>query len=69
MIRYEKDVRIIHFIGKTKPWLQPYDRQTDSIDASASFSYLQPFLKSWWNIFYNDVHPQLKEVMVRIMTT
>lgn len=62
--RYGNDVRIIHFIGNAKPWLQYFDTQTGQVHPSSESAHLQSLLQLWWNIFCQMVHPELSPVMV-----
>ncbi|XP_066603379.1 enolase-phosphatase E1-like isoform X1 [Prorops nasuta] len=57
--QFGDNVRIIHFIGSTKPWLQYFDTMTGIVQPPQSFNHLQPLLQLWWNIFCELVHPQL----------
>jgi lipopolysaccharide biosynthesis glycosyltransferase len=61
---FSKDVKIIHFIGETKPWSQQINTFTKQVQAPSGFSHLQDFLQTWWNLFCEKVHPQLSDQMV-----
>ncbi|XP_071859671.1 glycogenin 1 isoform X1 [Bombus fervidus] len=61
--QFGDDVRIIHFIGITKPWLQYFDTLTGIVQPPMDSSHLQPLLQLWWNIFCEKVHPQLSPIM------
>ncbi|XP_014604134.1 PREDICTED: neurofilament heavy polypeptide isoform X3 [Polistes canadensis] len=61
--QFGEDVRIIHFIGITKPWLQYFDTLTGIVQPPSGMNHLQPLLQLWWNIFCDKVHPQLSPVM------
>ncbi|XP_033207863.1 titin isoform X2 [Belonocnema kinseyi] len=61
--QFGEDVRIIHFIGATKPWLQYFDTLTGIVQPPSDSSHLQPLLQVWWNIFCDNVHPQLNPIM------
>ncbi|XP_031784883.1 glycogenin-1 isoform X4 [Nasonia vitripennis] len=61
--QYGENVRIIHFIGATKPWLQYFDTLTGIVQPPPGCNHLQPLLQVWWNIFCDDVHRQLTDVM------
>ncbi|CAD6221854.1 GSCOCG00005192001-RA-CDS [Cotesia congregata] len=62
--QFGSEIRIIHFIGSTKPWLQYFDTQTSLVHPSSDSQHLQSLLQLWWNIFCEDVHPQLSPVML-----
>ncbi|XP_044579418.1 titin isoform X4 [Cotesia glomerata] len=64
--QFGSEIRIIHFIGSTKPWLQYFDTQTSLVHPSSDSQHLQSLLQLWWNIFCEDVHPQLSPVMAGI---
>lgn len=61
--QFGEDVRIIHFIGITKPWLQYFDTLTGVVQPPPGSVHLQPLLQVWWNIFCEQVHPQLSPSM------
>ncbi|XP_076683012.1 glycogenin 1 isoform X2 [Andrena cerasifolii] len=61
--QFGEDVRIIHFIGITKPWLQYFDTLTGIVQPPMGSAHLQPLLQLWWNIFCEKVHPHLSPVM------
>ncbi|XP_012278422.1 cardiomyopathy-associated protein 5 isoform X1 [Orussus abietinus] len=63
--QFGEDVRIIHFIGAAKPWLQYFDTVTGIVQPPPDCNHLQPLLQNWWNIFCEHVHPQLSPVMAR----
>lgn len=65
--RFGDDVRIIHFIGITKPWLQYFDTLTGTVQPPSGSAHLQPLLQLWWNIFCERVHPQLSPSMVSLI--
>ncbi|XP_011297930.1 histone-lysine N-methyltransferase 2B isoform X2 [Fopius arisanus] len=64
--QFGDDVRIIHFIGSTKPWLQCFDSLTGQVQPTPGTHHLQPLLQLWWNIFCESVHGQLSPVMTGI---
>ncbi|XP_018352410.1 PREDICTED: protein split ends isoform X1 [Trachymyrmex septentrionalis] len=61
--QFGDDVRIIHFIGITKPWLQYFDTLTGTVQPPPGSTHLQPLLQLWWNIFCERVHSQLSSSM------
>lgn len=58
-------MKILHFIGTVKPWLQNFDPQTKNVGVPQGYAHLKEFLQLWWNIFCSDVHPRLSAAMVR----
>ncbi|XP_046485626.1 titin isoform X1 [Neodiprion pinetum] len=63
--QFGENVRIIHFIGATKPWLQYFDTETSTVHPPSGCNHLQPLLQLWWNIFCENVYPKLSPVMAR----
>ncbi|XP_063979151.1 proteoglycan 4 isoform X1 [Diachasmimorpha longicaudata] len=61
--QFGDDVRIIHFIGSTKPWLQYFDSLTGEVQPTPGSNHLKPLLQLWWNIFCESVHRELSPVM------
>ncbi|XP_037866894.1 uncharacterized protein LOC101741984 isoform X2 [Bombyx mori] len=60
---YGQNLKIIHFIGAGKPWLQRFNWESRSVDAPG---YLQEFLQLWWDLFVSQVHAQLDHSMVEV---
>ncbi|CAG9796802.1 unnamed protein product, partial [Diatraea saccharalis] len=60
---YGQNLKIIHFIGATKPWLQQFNWESRSVDAP---DHLREFLQIWWDLFVGQVHPQLDVSMVEV---
>lgn len=59
--RYGSDMKIMHFIGNLKPWLQKFNWSSRSV---AEQGHLQAPLQYWWDIFLDKVHPSLDSAMV-----
>ena len=53
---YGQNLKIIHFIGAAKPWLQHFNWESRAVDAP---EHLRQFLQLWWDLFVADVHAQL----------
>ncbi|XP_039757769.1 glycogenin-2-like isoform X7 [Pararge aegeria] len=60
---YGQNLKIIHFIGAAKPWLQQFNWQTRSVDAP---EHLREFLQLWWDLFVGQVHSQLDTAMTGV---
>ncbi|XP_013149537.1 PREDICTED: uncharacterized protein LOC106111891 isoform X2 [Papilio polytes] len=60
---YGQNLKIIHFIGAAKPWLQQFDWQSRSVDAP---DHLRELLQQWWDLFVSQVHPLLDTTMVEV---
>uniref|UniRef100_A0A8D8TGB6 glycogenin glucosyltransferase n=1 Tax=Cacopsylla melanoneura TaxID=428564 RepID=A0A8D8TGB6_9HEMI len=59
--QFGSKVKIIHFIGSSKPWLQHFDSTTRTI--LSGDSHLTNFLQLWWDVFVVHVHPTLTTEM------
>lgn len=57
------NVKIIHFIGNSKPWLQHFDSETRQVHVGADIQHLQVVVQQWWNIFCSSIHPVLSPDM------
>nr|XP_032529383.1 calphotin-like isoform X12 [Danaus plexippus plexippus] len=57
---YGQNLKIIHFIGAAKPWLQHFNWQSRSVEAP---EHLRGFLQLWWDLFVAQVHSQLDTQM------
>ncbi|XP_068626216.1 glycogenin-2-like isoform X3 [Battus philenor] len=57
---YGQNLKIIHFIGAAKPWLQQFNWESRSVDAP---EHLKELLQLWWDLFVSQVHPQLDTTM------
>lgn len=64
LFRYNQNIKILHFIGETKPWNQHFDSSTRHVQSPEGYSHLQAFLQLWWDLFCANVHPELTEEMV-----
>lgn len=58
---FGQELKIIHFIGAAKPWLQQYNWESRSVDAPG---HLRELLQLWWDLFVGQVHSQLDTAMV-----
>ncbi|CAG9117823.1 unnamed protein product [Plutella xylostella] len=63
---FGQNLKIIHFIGAAKPWLQTYNWESHTVDAPG---HLQQFLQLWWTIFVTSVHPKLDVAMTGVAGT
>ncbi|XP_044764653.1 uncharacterized protein LOC123321268 isoform X3 [Coccinella septempunctata] len=62
--QFGKDIKIIHFIGNAKPWLQYFDTESKTVRPSRDLGHLEPILQMWWNIFCSMIHPNLSTDMI-----
>ena len=59
---FGKQVKIVHFIGATKPWLVSFDEAGNArIGRPEKHTHL--YLKLWWQIFNNSVRPLLNRTV------
>lgn len=58
---YGHRVKIVHFIGATKPWHVKFDSVGQPL-AGPLEAHTQDHLSRWWNIFHSDVKPKLSEL-------
>ncbi|XP_025835152.1 glycogenin-1, partial [Agrilus planipennis] len=65
--QFGSNVKIVHFIAQTKPWLQIFDPETRQVRPSPDLVHLTSLLQRWWNIFCSAIHPQLSTEMVRVV--
>jgi len=66
--RFGGQVRIVHFIGATKPWLLNFDHRGEPI-VGATESHSKTYLQLWWQIFTNEVKPSLDEHSAVVSTS
>ncbi|CAG4979807.1 unnamed protein product [Parnassius apollo] len=58
--QFGQNLKIIHFIGAAKPWLQHFNWESRSVDAP---EHLRELLQLWWDLFVSQVHTQLDPSM------
>ncbi|CAH2102837.1 unnamed protein product [Euphydryas editha] len=58
--QFGENLKIIHFIGAIKPWLQQYNWESRTVEAP---EHLRNFLQLWWDLFVADVHTKLDTTM------
>ncbi|XP_061750126.1 glycogenin-1a isoform X1 [Nerophis ophidion] len=61
---YGADAKVVHFLGKTKPWNYTYDGQSGQVlgrpEASDSGRLQPDFLQAWWRLYATAVMPLLQ---------
>ncbi|GFY43206.1 glycogenin-2, partial [Trichonephila inaurata madagascariensis] len=57
--QFGKDVKIVHFLGPIKPWMESYNSETGRVQSGSPHSYAH--LQLWWDIFMKNVQPNLTE--------
>lgn len=62
--RYGHDAKVVHFLGKVKPWNLAYDAQRGEVKGhspSSDAHQLHPeYLLMWWQLYSKDVLPLLQ---------
>jgi len=56
--KFGGNVKVVHFIGATKPWLVSFDAQGEANIGSAEV-HTKQHLQLWWQLFSNEVKPIL----------
>uniref|UniRef100_W5MLR8 glycogenin glucosyltransferase n=1 Tax=Lepisosteus oculatus TaxID=7918 RepID=W5MLR8_LEPOC len=61
--QYGSNAKVVHFLGRVKPWNYSYDSKTKSVhgDFQESSTLHPDFLAMWWSIFSTSVIPLLTE--------
>lgn len=64
--RYGRDAKVVHFLGKVKPWNLAYDAQRGEVKGhspSPDVYQLHPdYLLMWWQLYSKHVLPLLQRV-------
>ncbi|CRK95576.1 CLUMA_CG009037, isoform D [Clunio marinus] len=61
--KFNQEIKILHFIGETKPWSQHFDSSSKQVQTPPGYNHLQCFLQMWWDLFCDKVHPSLTQEM------
>ncbi|KAL1022229.1 hypothetical protein UPYG_G00023960 [Umbra pygmaea] len=63
--KYGHEAKVVHFLGKLKPWNYSYDTQTGKVKGhtlTPGSGDLHPdFLVQWWNVYSSEVLPALRD--------
>ncbi|XP_076096686.1 glycogenin-1-like isoform X2 [Mytilus galloprovincialis] len=57
--QFKNNVKIVHFIGATKPWHQPFNTSSGEVTPLPDSGHNAEFLQLWWTIFMEDVQQTL----------
>lgn len=59
--KFGKNVKIVHFLGSLKPWMYGYNSSTGTVLQPPSSQPTQELdhVQLWWNVFINQVKPNL----------
>jgi len=52
---FNKDIKIVHFIGAVKPWHHAYERTLRRVQEQPATGHNAVYLQLWWDIFTRDV--------------
>jgi len=62
--RYGHEAKVVHFLGKVKPWSYSYDPQSGEVKGhslSPDQCHLHPdYLLMWWRLYAESVQPLLQ---------
>lgn len=61
-VRFGNEVRIVHFIGRTKPWMYRYNTHTGVLSQPSDVDVAHDlnFVQMWWNVFLAKIKPQVE---------
>ncbi|XP_035513356.1 glycogenin-1b isoform X1 [Morone saxatilis] len=60
--QYGGNAKVVHFLGKTKPWSYTFDPRAKQIVGSVQEATTHPtFLLDWWTLYSSAVVPMLQE--------
>lgn len=60
--RFGQNAKVVHFLGKNKPWRYTYDPKSKRISGNVSDATAHPsFLLDWWKLYSSTVVPALQE--------
>lgn len=60
--RYGGNAKVVHFLGKTKPWSCTFDSKSKQVVGSVHEATTHPsFLLDWWILYSSAVVPMLQE--------
>ncbi|XP_071383663.1 glycogenin-1b [Centroberyx affinis] len=60
--QYGSNAKVVHFLGKTKPWSYTFDPKAKQIRGDVQEAATHPtFLLDWWTLYSSTVVPMLQE--------
>ncbi|XP_050424034.1 glycogenin-1 isoform X1 [Adelges cooleyi] len=65
--QFGQNMKIVHFIASSKPWLQKFDTETRIVTSTSGSAGLQALLQLWWDLFCKHVYPVLSNQMNHIV--
>lgn len=67
--RFERDIKVLHFLGAVKPWNLNYDTNTGRLlFIPKAYQHVAGYLTKWWQLFAKDVIPVVPQEVVKAST-
>lgn len=66
LTRFRNQIRVIHFIGKEKPWLTEVDPHGKVICPSHLNTGASEFLQLWWDLFTTHIRPKIDQENTKV---
>lgn len=60
--KFGENVKIVHFIGVSKPWHAAFDQSGQPVPRQSTDKHAVEHLKNWWQIYHSDVVPQMRNI-------
>jgi glycogenin glucosyltransferase len=61
---FGKNIKIVHFIGASKPWHHSFNTASGQVEGGAQGQ--SPYLQAWWKVFMECVQPHIDAGLVGI---
>ncbi|XP_017837947.1 glycogenin-2 isoform X1 [Drosophila busckii] len=61
--QFRDKIKILHFAGKLKPWLIPFNSQTKTASTPHDYTHAHDLIQHWWTLFCDNVHNVLDNAM------
>jgi len=58
-IKFNSDIKVVHFLGRVKPWNHTFNRVTNRVDIQEDPGHDASYLQKWWEIFTENVEPNV----------
>ncbi|KAM7344413.1 uncharacterized protein ACRADG_011151 [Cochliomyia hominivorax] len=66
--QFRDKIKILHFAGKLKPWLIHFNSQSKTPTVPSEYAHASDVIQLWWNIFFDNVHQNLNDHMLALVT-
>jgi len=66
LLKFGTQVKVVHFLGSSKPWNFSYSSESDNVYGGGSsssdgmFHTTKPFIRTWWKVYNHSVPPLFK---------